>query len=483
MINLANGSVKMNLIKNILNEYETAKTKRIPFEKIWGECQKYTLPTTNSPFDIYDSTASNAVFELTGSLLAELSSPTKDWFSLSISNCDDEAVKQDLILKTKNTLQNMLRRSNFYTEIHQCYLDLVIFGTCVLKMQTMYVGSKTPVMFRCIPLSNVYLKEDNFGNLNKVFNKIKIKAKDLFINFPNVLTNKKLLLQIENFGQDNIELIESVIPYQTKSGDVGYHYMLFCPVNNFSDEEIVLDYKKLTYSPFISARWLYNSGEIYGFSPVMKCLPDIKTANKVVELALKNASISVAGVWMAEDDGVIDLNNIDLSPGNIILKGAGSSGLTPLKTGADFNVSQLVLADLRHNINRSLFTQEFQLLNSIQTATEIITKHEKLSRILGATYGRIQNELLNPVIEATLSVLQKQGLIKNFLSNGFEIDFKYQSPILKNQNIREAENIFRWFEMAKSFGDKGLEMVNTKELLKYMAQNLSVPENLVNENV
>jgi hypothetical protein len=39
---------------------------------------------------------------------------------------------------------------------------------------------------------------------------------------------------------------------------------------------------KFEYSPFISFRWLKSPGEIYGRSPVMKALPDIKTANKVV---------------------------------------------------------------------------------------------------------------------------------------------------------------------------------------------------------
>ena len=47
----------------------------------------------------------------------------------------------------------------------------------------------------------------------------------------------------------------------------------------------------------------------------MKCLPDIKTANKVVELILKNASIAVTGIWQADDDGVLNPANIELKPG------------------------------------------------------------------------------------------------------------------------------------------------------------------------
>ena len=74
-------------------------------------------------------------------------------------------------------------------------------------------------------------------------------------------------------------------------------------------------------------------GEGYGRSPVMKALPDIKTANKVVELVLKNASIAVTGIWQADDDGVLNPAAVKLVPGAIIPKAVGSAGLAPLQCG------------------------------------------------------------------------------------------------------------------------------------------------------
>ena len=78
----------------------------------------------------------------------------------------------------------------------------------------------------------------------------------------------------------------------------------------------------------------------------MTALPDIKTANKVVELILKNASIAVTGIWLADDDGVLNPANVKLVPGSIIPKAVGSAGLTPLQAPGRFDVSQLVLDDL-----------------------------------------------------------------------------------------------------------------------------------------
>ena len=45
---------------------------------------------------------------------------------------------------------------------------------------------------------------------------------------------------------------------------------------------------------------------------------DIKTLNKTLELLLKNASLAISGIYTAADDGVLNPNNIRITPGAII---------------------------------------------------------------------------------------------------------------------------------------------------------------------
>ena len=128
-------------------------------------------------------------------------------------------------------------------------------------------------------------------------------------------------------------------------------------------------------APFIAFRWLKAPGEIYGRSPVMKALPDIKTANKVVELVLKNASIAVTGIWQADDDGVLNPANVKLVPGAIIPKAVGSSGLTPLAAPGRFDISQLVLDDLRGRIRHALLADRLGQIDAPRmTATEVLER-------------------------------------------------------------------------------------------------------------
>ncbi|MBQ3039046.1 MAG: phage tail protein, partial [Alphaproteobacteria bacterium] len=182
-------------------------------------------------------------------------------------------------------------------------------------------------------------------------------------------------------------------------------------------------------NPYLIFRWSVTSGEIYGRGPVLRALPDIKTANKVVELVLKNATISVSGIWMADDDGVINLNNISLTPGAIIPKAVGSSGLTPLTSGANFDVSQIILKDLRERIRHALLADRLGLLSEKEmTATEIMARNSDMMRILGATYGRLLHEFIRPLCERGLQILSRRGVIEPITLHG-DAELKYIAPI------------------------------------------------------
>ena len=280
-----------------------------------------------------------------------------------------------------------------------------------------------------------------------------------------------------------LTVIEAVLPRINACGQQGYNYVAFAiDENNIlkMGNKFVLKTGVFANSPFICFRWMKVPSEIYGRSPVMSAMPDIKTANKVVELILKNASIAVSGVWQADDDGVLNIENITLAPGTIIPKAVGSSGLTPLRTGADFDVSQLVLSDLRAKINHSLLVDQLLSFNTLKmTATEVVERTNQMSRILGATYGRLQSEFLTPVILRAVSILKRRGEIEDIFIDGHEVDLKYQSPLAKNQAVRDAENILGWIKALSELGVEATNIVDKKAVALWLAKTFSVPENLI----
>jgi len=175
---------------------------------------------------------------------------------------------------------------------------------------------------------------------------------------------------------DEVNIIEAI-------WDIDNQIVKTCYLVEDENAPELITQEILQAHPYIAFRWQKSSGEEYGRSPVMKVLPDIKTANKVVELVLKNASLAVTGIWQADDDGVLNPTNVKLEPGTIISKAVGSQGLKPLPMSGNFDVSQLVLSDLRSRIRSAMLVDRLSQPNGKNmTATEVMERSSQNATLL-----------------------------------------------------------------------------------------------------
>jgi len=238
---------------------------------------------------------------------------------------------------------------------------------------------------------------------------------------------------------------------------------------------------RFSESPFVAFRWLKVSGETYGRSPVQKALPDIRTANKVVELILKNASIAATGMWMAEDDGVLNPATIRLVPGAIIPKAPGSSGLTPLAAAGNFDVSQLVLDDLRTRIRAALLADRIATPDKPgMTATEVLERGAQGAKLLGATYGRLQAELLTPLVGRCLSILRRRGEIAPIGGgSGGEMRLTYASPLARVQARADAAETLLFLQAVSGLGADAKAVLDGAAAVRWLARTLGAPAEIL----
>lgn len=476
-------------IKKLYQMYQQSLQQRSNWESVWQECYTYALPTRETTFSpgaqkipgLYDATAMDATDRLAALMLSELTPPWVQWFQLNAGeelSTNEKIQIAPTLNKISQTLQLHLDRSNFSTEIHQCYLDLISVGTACLLFEQAPIGSASAFKFTAIPLNEICLGEGNEGKLDKVFRSF-IMDEDQFISkFGSQKLPKK-----DKDDKTPLRIIEALIP----NPKGGYDYTSFLDPNcqsfsgNNQESPFLLGETHYSTSPFIAFRWLKAPGEIYGRSPVMKALPDIKTANKVVELILKNATIAVTGIWLAEDDGVLNPATINLSPGAIIPKAVGSKGLTPLEAPGKFDVSQLVIKDLRERINHALLGDKLgNVCDEMKmTATEVLERTEEMIRILGATYGRLQSELLTPLIERAVGILRRRGEIPEIFLDGRLLNITYKSPRAENQSKKEAQNALAWLGAVGGLGPDVLNKMNIGEVLKWLTDKMGLPANFI----
>ena len=401
----------------ISGAYNKARTKREAWENLWDDCYAYVLPQRGGfrneltpgrqrNAEVFDATAMDAADQLAASLLGNLTPTWSQWFGLKpgpdLSPVEAEKLAP-VLEKAGKTIQDHFDRSNFAVEIHQCYLDLIVGGTGSLSFEENEPGEFSAFKFSANPLKHIVLEEGSSGYLDHTYRKLSLSLAQMRARYPLADYPPELLRRAEKDALTKFNVLEAVVPE-------GLGFAFVALLLDIGSEPVLLSQGMFDQNPVVNFRWLKSPGEIYGRSPVMKPLPDIKTANKVVELVLKNASIAVTGIWQADDDGILNPSNIELKPGSIIPKAIDSKGLQPLDMPGRFDVSELMLDSLRGRIRHALLVDRLGALSGPRmTATEVLERSAEMSLILGATYGRLQSELLTPLIKRAFAILKRRG--------------------------------------------------------------------------
>ena len=305
---------------------------------------------------------------------------------------------------------------------------------------------------------------------------MRMKGESIAQQWKDAEFSETVKQRIDEKPTDDVDLLEATV-FDSERGDWCYHV-----IDKVSKEEIV--YRRMKSSPWVISRYMKVAGEIYGRGPLITALPDIKTLNKTLELVLKNASLAVAGVYTAADDGVLNPNTVKLAPGAIIpvARNGGPQGesLRPLPRAGDFNVSQIVINDLRQNIKRVLLDESLPPDNmSARSATEVVERMKELAQNLGSAFGRLINETMVPLVGRILQVMDERGLIDLPLRvNGLEVRVSPVAPLAMAQNMEEVNSVVQFMQLTSSLGNEGALAVKMGDLIDYLGDKLGVPASL-----
>ncbi len=478
-------------LEEVISRFESARKRRFGWENLWQECYNFALPQRDGfshdltpgarrTDQVFDATAMDAVDQLASSMLAHLTPSWSQWFGLKpgpdLSPVEAEALAP-ILEKAGKTIQDHFDRSNFAVEIHQCYLDLIVGGTASLYFEEGKPGEFSAFRFSAVPLSQIVLEENESGYLDGSYRSFELTAEQISARYPYAEISSNILKRSDKDPQTRFKIMESVVP---EGGIFAYKA---CVVEESAAPELIAQ-GRFERSPFINFRWLKSPGEIYGRSPVMKALPDIKTANKVVELVLKNASIAVTGIWQADDDGVLNPANIELTPGSIIPKAVGSKGLQPLDMPGRFDISQLVLDSLQARIRHALMADKLAPITGPRmSATEVLERSAEMSMLLGATYGRLQSELLTPLIKRAFAILKRRGEVPDVALDGRYVMVDYRSPLARSQGQRNVQNTLSWVSSVLAMGPEAAIAVNLPETARFLGDALGVPSDLIRKDL
>ena len=473
--------------EDVLKRHEKALIRKEDFRSLYEEAYEFALPQRNlydGHYDgkvggnkkmtrVFDSTAINSTQRFANRMQSSVFPPQRKWCRLE----PGPDIPQDRVAEAQAALDiyndrmfATLKQSNFDIAIGEFLLDLSV-GTAVMMVQP--GDDINPVNFIPVPQYLVSIEEGANGQVDNVYRRIRMKGESIQRQWPDAVIPSELQQKIDQKPTEDVELIEATILDQ-KRGDFCYHI-----IHKGSKKELL--YKRMPYSPWIVSRYAKVAGEIYGRGPLITALPDIKTLNKTLELVLKNASLAISGVYTAADDGVLNPNTVKIMPGAIIpvARNGGPQGesLRPLPRSGDFNVSQIIMNDLRSNIKRILLDESLPPDNmSARSATEVVERMKELSQNLGSAFGRLINETMIPLVSKILQVMDQRGIIDLPLKvNGLEIKIAPVAPLAMAQNMDDVQNMLQYAQIAQQSGPEALSTLKVGDMMDYIAEKLGVP--------
>ena len=482
-----------NVAQKYMKLYDSAKAKRENFVPLFDECYEYALPQRESFYyeatgqrrddRIFDETAVVGVQEFASRLQSGLVPNFARWADLTsgseIPKNERDSVNNDLDDVTDYVFE-VIQNSNFSQEVHESFMDLAV-GTGVLVCEE--GDSINPINFSAIPLPHVVLDTGPDDKIDHVFRERKnIKFGQIIVLYPKAKMPPDLMNQVQSSPENTTTILEIVCRDYSKLNEEAYLSYAICMTTKCV--VYTKEMKGIGSNPFICFRWSKCAGEVYGRGPLINALSAIKTTNLTIELILENAQMAISGIYQMEDDGVINPDTINLVPGTIIPKAMGSSGLQPIRAAGSFDVAQLILSDMRLNIKRALYND--MLGNPDRTpasATEVAERMADLSRRVGSAFGRLQAELVQPVLQRVIYILKKQGRIDIPTVNGREVKVRSVSPLAQAQANSDITSISRFMELAQSaFGPELTQvLVNSEEAAAYLAKKFGVPDNLIRD--
>ena len=484
---------KTDLTKTIMARFDRLKTGRQNWETHWQEVADYMQPRkadvtrTRSRGDkrtelIFDSSPIQAVELLAASLHGMLTNPSTPWFSLRYKDqgldADDEA---KLWLEgVTDTMYTAFNRSNFQQEIFELYHDLITFGTAAMFIEE---DQDDLLKFSTRHINEIYITENDKGRIDTVYRKFKITLRAAFQQFGENLS-EEARNKVEKDPFDEIDILHAVYPRQD-----------FDPTKkdkkNMEFESTYVEYKNgnelsvggFMEFPFVVPRYLKASHEIYGRSPAMTALPDVKMLNEMSKTTIKAAQKQVDPPLLVPDDGF--LLPVRTVPGGLNFYRSGTRDrIEPLNIGAN-NPLGLNMEEQRRTAIRNVFYVDQLLLQQgpQMTATEVIQRNEEKMRLLGPVLGRLQSELLKPMIDRCFAILLRNNQFAQapeFLS-GQDIEIEYVSPLAKAQKGTELSSITRAIEILGSLANVApvFDYINFDSLVKHIADLVGVPQKVL----
>ncbi len=443
------------------------KTERSSFISHWRDLADYILPrriqltTTESNkgdkrnHKIIDSTPTLAARTLRAGMMAGITSPARPWKRLTVPDPDmaEYGPVKEWLFTVDQRMNTVFARSNLYNSLPYVYGDQGVFGIAAMAVME---DEKDVLRTHVMPVGSYYCAVNDRGLVDTFMREIPMTVRQvvrMFVDMKappserwmNVSTTIKNLWDANNLDArvDVIHVISANVDYpgnSSKSEDKAYSS---CYFESGSTEKKLLRESGYDNFPILVPRWDVTGTDVYGTAcPGMDSLGD----SKALQLMQKRKAEAIEKMVRPPMQGPTALRSAKASilPGDITYLDVreGQQGFKPVY---DVNprISELLVDIKEHQarISRSFYEDLFMMMLMSDrreiTAAEIMERHEEKLLMLGPTLERENDELLDPLIDRTFTIMMNAGMIPDAPEElqGVPLKVEYVSVMAQAQKM------------------------------------------------
>ena len=491
-----------------LRRYRNLENDRSSWRSHWQEISDYILPrrgkylieSQNSrgrkrTSKIIDSSATQALRTMAAGMMSGMTSPSRPWFRFTSSDRTlmENYEVQQWLSDVETIVRAILQRSNFYTSMHTVYEELGGFGTAPLYRQRNF---SSVIRFRPFTAGEYVIAENDEGVVDTVGRHFAMTVAQVvrkFVHQPEgsmdwkgVSTATKRLWEQHNYDA-LIPVLHMIQPRPLAERNPSARDQTNMPFSSVyfeyggDGDDLLFEggFKRL---PVYVPRWDVRPGDIYGQSPGMETLPDVKqlqhqqkrlaqAIDKMVNPPMV-ASVQLRG----KPTSVLPGSNTYVDPSQ------GSQGFTPAyMVQPRVNEMMMSIQEVQERIQRGFFADLFaMMINSDRrqiTATEVAERHDEKLVLLGPVLQRVNTELLDPVLDDVFEFAMEAGLLPEPPSalQGSEIDVEYISLLAQAQQAVSSASIERTLSFAGNLAavfPNITDIIDADEALRQYADSL-----------
>jgi len=406
------------------------KTERSSWFSHWNEISTRLMPRAGRFFvqdrnkgnkrhnQIYDSSATQALSILAAGMMSGMTSPARPWFRLTTGGDDLDSYQPVKIWLDQVTrlMLKIFQGSNTYRALHSMYEELGGFGTAA---SIMVPDFRSVIHHHPLTAGEYAITTDWRGDVATLYREFQKTVGQIVKEFGY----KACSPTVQNlYDRGNLEAWVTIIhaiepradrdPSKNDPQNMAWKSVYFEIGGN---QQHCLRESGFKRFPALVPRWVVRGGDIYGESPAMTALGDI---NQLQHQQLRKAQgIDYKTRPPLQAPTSMKNRDVEMLPGGITyVDSANPHGGIRSAFEVNIDLQHLLgdIRDVRERIRSCFFADLFMMLanqtDARMTATEVAERHEEKLLMLGPVLERLQNELLDPLIENTFDAIMEAGI-------------------------------------------------------------------------